>query len=258
MDIKLMIEEYMDFLRQNISYRQLEKGYEITTPFLDDHNDCIQIYVDEVSGDTIKLSDDGATISNLLDGGLKLTKSRNQIMHSIVYGYGVEIEDNNLTIECKIKDFAAKKHALLQAMLKVGDMEYTSQNRVASMFSEDIAEYFKAYNIPNVQNMSVIGKSGFIHTYDFVIAGDAHFSERFCNSINRPSKTAIFNAIFGWQDTFPQRKSIDNGSKLFLFLNDENKYSVKLEDACSEYGIRTIRKSEMTQESTLSQFRFVS
>lgn len=255
MDIKSMIDEYMDFLKQNISYRQIEKGYEITTPFLDDNNDCIQIYVDDINGENIKLSDDGTTISNLLMGGLKLTQTRKQLLYSIVSSYGVELENNNLTIECKVKDFPSKKHALLQAMLKVGDMSYTSQSRVASMFSEDVAEYFKSYNIPNIQDISVVGKSGFLHTYDFVLARDANFCERFCNAINRPTKTTVFNTIFGWQDTLPQRKRKGNDGELCVFLNDDNKYSPKYEDAFGEYGIITIRKSKMTEKESLKNFK---
>ncbi len=255
MDIKSMIEEYIEFLRQNISYRQIEKGYEITTPFLDDNNDCIQIYVDDIQGEKIKLSDDGATISTLLDGGIKLTQTRRQLIYSVAAGYGVEVEDNELTIECKIRDFAQKKHALLQAILKIGDIGFTSQSRVASMFTEDVEEYFKSYQVSNMKNMSVIGKSGFIHTYDFVLPGDNHFSERFCNALNKPTKSNVSNMIFSWQDTIPQRKHYCEDGKFYVFMNDDNNYSSKLEDALIEYNLYPIRKSEMSQSNAEKYFK---
>ena len=116
MDIKEMIDEYIEFLKQNITYRQIEKGYEITTPFLDNKNDRVQIYVDDINGEDILLSDDGATISNLLDSGLKLTSTRKRLLANVAMSYGVAVEKNNLQIKTTIKDFAVKKHALLHRL----------------------------------------------------------------------------------------------------------------------------------------------
>lgn len=253
MDIKNLIEEYLDFLRKGISYRQLEKGYEITTPFLDDNNDCIQIYVDDIKENEIILSDEGVTFANLEDGGLKLNQTRKQLLYMITRAYGVDIGENNcLTVKSTIKDFAQKKHALLQAILKVNDMIYTTQSRVASMFVDDIATFFDNNSIYNIPSMSVRGKTGFVHTYDFVLAKDRDFPERFCSAINRPSRSNITSTIFGWTDTLPQRKQ---ESKCIVFLNDDNKISSTLVPALQEYGIKSILKSNLNTEETMRNFK---
>lgn len=49
LDVKDLVEQYIDFLKTNITYKQVEKGFEITTPFLDEKNDWIQIYISEVT-----------------------------------------------------------------------------------------------------------------------------------------------------------------------------------------------------------------
>lgn len=254
MDIKEMIDEYIDFLKQNITYRQIEKGYEITTPFLDNKNDRVQIYVDDINGEDILLSDDGATISNLLDSGLKLTSARKRLLANVAMSYGVAVEKNNLQIKTTIKDFAVKKHALLQAIIKIDDLSFTTQSRVSAMFAEDVADYFMERNIYNVPNISITGKSGFIHKYDFVLAESKYFKERFCEAINKPTKTNVTNLIFSWQDTFPQRQRSGRDGSLYAFLNDDNPYSDKLEDAFREYGILPIRKSRMSDEDVVDLF----
>ena len=173
MDIKQLINEYIDFIKKGITYREIEKGYEITTPFLDEKNDCIQIYIEDINGESIILSDEGNTIADLEDAGLKLNENRKQLLYSIVRAYGVEVGINySLTIKATIKDFPQKKHSLLQAILKVTDMIYTTQSRVASMFVDDIANFFDSNEIYSMPNMSVRGKTGFVHTYDFVLSKD--------------------------------------------------------------------------------------
>jgi len=256
MDIKSLIDEYINFLKKGISCREIEKGYEITTPFLDDNNDCIQIYVQDIQDDRILLSDGGMTISGLEDRGVKLTNSREELLHSIIRSYGVELRgESNLVINTSIKDFAQKKHALLQAILKIGDICFTAQTRVASIFAEDIAEFFEQNQIFSMKNMSVRGRTGFVQTYDFVLARDLHFPERFCSAINKPTRSTITNAIFGWNDTFPQR---DKDSKCLVFMNDENKFSSLLIDALREYNIIPILKSQMRNGDCLSEFKIVS
>ena len=45
-EIKELNSQYFDWLRDNTILREINDDWtEITTPFLDRHNDCLQIYV---------------------------------------------------------------------------------------------------------------------------------------------------------------------------------------------------------------------
>ena len=57
-ECKQMIDAYIEWLRKGLSVESLEKACELTTPFLDRHNDHIQIYAVKRDGKII-LSDDG-------------------------------------------------------------------------------------------------------------------------------------------------------------------------------------------------------
>jgi len=56
---------YFDWLRDKTVLREIDNGWtEITTPFLDRRNDCLQIYAKPENG-MILLTDDGYVISDL-------------------------------------------------------------------------------------------------------------------------------------------------------------------------------------------------
>ena len=255
MNIQAMIDEYIDFLKKGITYRQIEKGYEITTPFLNDSNDHMQIYIKEIDEERIVLSDGGDSISYLEDCGVSLTQSRRQMITEICNGYGIAVREGQLTIKSSIKEFPQKKHFLLQAMLKVNDMVYTVQSRTISMFVDNVSGYFDKNEIYATRNISLMGQSGIFHNYDFLLNRDRYFSERFCNAVNAPTKNNIMNTIFMWNDT---QKKRNQGSEFLVFINDEGKHNTELIKAFNEYNIDVILKSKMETEETLRKFKKVS
>ena len=92
-----------------------------------------------------------------------------------------------------------------------------------------------------MENVQLIGKSGFSHNYDFAIQRSKQKPERLCLAINNPTKTSMGNAIFAWNDTKPSRKS---DSQLIVLLNDSNPIGKGVEDGFLNYDVNTIRWSE--------------
>ena len=92
MEIQDLIDEYINFIKKGISYRKLETGYEITTPFLNDCNDHIQIYVQDIEKEQIIFSDGGDTLSYLSEIGVSYTGNRKNIIQAALRSYGVEID----------------------------------------------------------------------------------------------------------------------------------------------------------------------
>lgn len=52
MEIKQLIDDYIHWLKKEITFEKIGEYYEITTPFLNSANDFIQIYV-RIDKDTI-------------------------------------------------------------------------------------------------------------------------------------------------------------------------------------------------------------
>ena len=117
-----LIDEYLRWLREQITVSKLDGACEITTPFLDRHNDYLQIYV-VPDGEQYILTDDGYILSDLRMSGVDLnTEKRQRVLKTMLRGFGVEDVDGRLQVKASTKNLAQKKHALLQAMLAVNDL----------------------------------------------------------------------------------------------------------------------------------------
>jgi len=115
---KNLINDYIEWLRQNIIIKEINGMYEITTPFLDRHNDHLQIYVKKSDGGLI-LTDNGQTITNLRLSGFEFTPEKRQILNSNLKSFGIQLIDEELVAKTTPEDFPQKKHNLIQAILYI-------------------------------------------------------------------------------------------------------------------------------------------
>ncbi|MFO8080381.1 MAG: DUF1828 domain-containing protein, partial [Armatimonadota bacterium] len=114
-----LIDDYVQWLRDRTALRELEDWVEVTTPYLDRHNDYLQIYVGR-QGDEVILTDDGYILRDLEQSGCALdTDKRRQLLESTLRGFGIAERGGALEVRTSEGGFAAKKHDLVQAMLAV-------------------------------------------------------------------------------------------------------------------------------------------
>ena len=249
MDIKSLIDDYANWLKSEIKVEKVGEYYELTTPYLDNANDYLQIYVKQ-DGNDILFSDDGAIINSLQMNGISLTGHRKQMLDSIVLQYGIARSGNELISKANPHNFAQKKHLFIQAMLRIEDVYATTRSKVASLFLDDVYTYFDNHEIFYSDKLQVNGTSGFTHSYDFLLQRTRSLPERFCQTLNKPNKSNVGLLLFQWSDTKPSRKS---DSKLIVFLNDENKIPGGVIDAISNYNADFILWSEKDKTENLSK-----
>ena len=121
-DIQNLIDDYHVWLKDKTVLNQIDQWIEITTPYLDRHNDYLQIYVKKTNGGFL-LTDDGYIIDDLKQSGCKLDNQKNQeLLKMALNGFGVKKDDNELQVHASAENFASSKHNLVQAMLAVNDM----------------------------------------------------------------------------------------------------------------------------------------
>ena len=215
MYIQKLIDDYTSWLKNEITFEKIGEYYEITTPYLDNANDYLQIYVKQ-EGNDIFFTDDSITMHNLKMSGLQLTQNRKLQLQRILYQY---------------------------------DMFAVSKSRVSSFFLDDIQEFFLEKEIYYTDNVQFMGLSGFSHNYDFLIQRSKTKPERLCQAVNNPNKSTMGNILFAWNDTKPARK---NGSQLIVILNDQNNIAKGVEDAFFNYEAKVIRWSERNKESNIA------
>jgi hypothetical protein len=248
-EVQKLLEQYQQWLKDKTSLRQVKDWIEITTPYLDRHNDYIQIYVRRENGSFI-ITDDGYTIEDLRLSGCELeSRKRKDLLNLTLNGFGVKIINNELLVHASPDTFALRKHNLVQAMLAVNDLFYLSVPMVASLFLEDVTSWLDLSEIRYTPKVKFTGKSGYDHLFDFVIPASKKQPERILQTINRPSRNTAQVVAFSWIDTKEVRPA---NSRAYAFLNDsEHAPTVSVLDALKNYDVSPVfwsKREELREE----------
>jgi len=208
---------------------------EITTPYLDRHNDYAQIYVRRENGGFL-LTDAGETIEDLRSSGCDLeTKKRKDLLFATLNGLGVQRDGDALLVRATAQNFSLRKHNLVQAILAVNDLFYLAVPVVASLFLEDVTAWLELHEIRYTPNVKFTGRSGYDHTFDFVVPASRRAPERLIRAINKPSRDIAEALAFSWVDTKEVRPAT---SRFYALLNDEERPpSGSIVDALRSYEI---------------------
>lgn len=237
-EVRRLLDEYVEWLRDKTALRQVEDWIEITTPYLDRHNDYIQIYAKRVNSGYV-LTDDNYTITDLEQSGCRLQSPKRQdLLKMTLNGFGVQLQDKALQVHASPENFALRKHNLVQAILAINDMFYLAEPMVASLFFEDVVAWLDLHEVRYTPKVKFTGKTGYDHLFDFVIPKSRREPERILQTINRPSRDTAEAVAFAWIDTKEVRPP---DSKAFAFLNDsEQPISSAVFDAMKSYDVRPV------------------
>lgn len=233
-----LVETYLSWLKDTTTLRQVDDWTEITTPYLDRHNDNLQIYVQR-QGDTYTLTDDGYILDDLERSGCSLaTPKRNALLTMTLNGFGVQVNDGALIVHTGRENFAQKKHSLIQAMLAVNDLFYLAMPTVASVFFEDVVAWLDLHDIRYTPKVKFTGRSGLDHLFDFVIPKSRREPERIIQTVNRPARDTAQTMVFSWIDTKEVRSP---DSKAYALLNNtEHEISGEVLDIFRNYNVTPV------------------
>ncbi len=241
-EIEQLTEKYLDWLRDEITFRQRGQTVEVTAPFLDRHNDYIQFYAKR-DANGLLLTDHGYTISDLEMSGCQLdTLKRQALLKTTLNGFGVSLVDGELCVKATAGNYARKKHRLLQAMLAVNDLFYLASSSVRSLYHEDVVAWLDDAEIRYTPRVKLSGKTGYDHHYDFVIPKSVSHPERVLLSINNPDRASAERTVFAWEDTKDARRG---DSRAYAILNDtQSILSPSVLDAFRNYDVHPVPWSE--------------
>ncbi len=238
-EIEKLLNDYRVWLKDKTTLREIDDTWvEITTPYLDRHNDSLQIYARQENGGFL-LSDDSYTIHDLEASGCNLhTEKRQDLLRMTLNGFGVKLSNEALQIHATPQTFPLRKHNLIQAMLAVNDLFFLTKPIVESLFFEDVVSWLDANEVRYTPKVKFTGISGFDHLFDFVIPKSRKQSERIVQAINRPTRDNAESFIHAWSDT---REVRPPESKAYALLNDvEQPVSGSVLDAFRNYQIRPV------------------
>lgn len=245
-EIESLLDRYRLWLKDKTVLRQVKNYVEITTPFLDRHNDYIQIYVKR-ENDMYLLTDDGYTIQDLEMSGCVLeSEKRQNMLKTTLAGFGVQNIGGALTIKATADNFSLRKHSIIQAIISVNDLFYLAKPIVAGFFLEDVAAWLDLNDIRYTPSVKFTGKTGYDHLFDFAIPKSKKAPERIIRVINNPTKDAAQAMAFSWVDTKDVRPS---DSKAYAILNDtEKSLSGGVAEALKNYEVAPLLWSKREEK----------
>lgn len=234
-EVQSLLDRYWVWLKDRTSLRQVDGWVEITTPYLDRHNDCLQIYVKRANGGFV-LTDDGYTVEDLELSGCRIDGARRrELFETTLNGFGVKANEKALEVHATENDFASRKHDLVQAMLAVNDLFHLASPTTVVLFHEDVFAWLDQSGIRYTPNVGFAGKSGYRHRFDFVVPKSDVHPERMVRSINRPDRETAQAAAFSWIDVRDARPA---EARAYAIVNDSGR-------RVPESAIEALRNYEM-------------
>ena len=245
-DIQELVDDYLNWLEDTSNIEEVRDWIEITSPYLDRHNDYFQIYA-VPTDDGFRLTDDGYILSDLAQSGCNIdSRKRKDLLRTTLKSFGVRIHDNELTATTSKRDFAFHKHILIQAMLSIDDLFYSTSSNAANLFYEDVVSWMDLGNIQYLPNMKMAGERGYDHRFDFVIP---RRPGRIVHTVNQPNRSVCESLAISWFDAQISRhpKTI-----AYALLNDSHTNVPKeVLDALLAYDIVPVPWSD--RESVLAE-----
>jgi hypothetical protein len=238
-EIEKLLQDYRVWLKDKTTLREVNGTWvEITTPYLDRHNDMLQIYARAENGGFV-LSDDSYIIHDLEASGCNLkSDKRQELLKMTLNGFGVKLNQEAIEVHATVDNFPLRKHSLIQAMLAVNDLFYLAKPVVESLFVEDVVVWLDEKDIRYTPKVKFPGTSGYDQLFDFVIPKSRRQPERVLQAITRPTRETATSFIWAWNDTRPVRSP---DSKAFAVLNDsEQPVSPAVVDAFRNYQIQPV------------------
>ncbi len=239
---ELLIDNYIDWYKNKITFKQLEHAEQIITPYLNHLNDRISIFIEIQPDNSIKLSDDGVTFNELELMAMNInTKTRQRVINDITNKYGLDLDDNDIlsTIAIQSADFPQKKHNLIQGILALYDLLYTKQTNVVSLFKEEVLDFLFEHEFGGNASVKFTGESGIDYLIDYSLGATKARPNTLIKFQNNLSFANVAEQNFIAHDLKNEPSLRQHGFKYVMIIGD-NKVPEKARQAAEVSDITII------------------
>ena len=120
----------------------------ISVPFKFPDGDSYSIYLNDIGGGKLRLSDCANTIMRLSYETPDVEKyfkgHRGELLYSILHEHDIMEDDGNFFVDVAIKDFSNGLFRLMQALTEIYDLSYLDRDRAQSTFYKDLSDVLNA------------------------------------------------------------------------------------------------------------------
>ncbi len=233
-----LLESHRNWIADNTSFNILDDAVEIDLPFLNCHNDYVQIYLTK-NGDNYILSDEGETIDDLKSCGMEFkTRKRRELLRSAIIGFGVTNDDYILRVEATSDNFGIRLNRLIQAILAVSELSILAQPIRPSNFQPSVEDWLRKNNFEFYGSKDIIGKSGLKHSFEFTLIPEANNHPQMIKLVNKPSIDIARQIVFTTIDIAKEKSS---DTQIIALINDsKNSNQSRFGEVLSHYDVETV------------------
>lgn len=227
MECAEIIERTIENLRLGFKCIPLDRRICIVTPYLYPDNDLVEVFVEEIGPDRIRVTDLGETLRHLESLGVDILASskRRFLLEQITGRVHVNVHRGKLEREGPIEDLGTLFMDVVAAAQGVADLVYTSKAYEPATFPEEVSILLSEHKIEHEKRPLVLGTTGKKYWVSLRINGRRP-KETLIEAMS-PSQeaamTTMVNRVFRmWFDI--------NGTKSKVSLLNDIDYSWKAED----------------------------
>jgi len=143
-DLTLLQEQLCKTLCGDVQIRNTRQGYlQILTPFTFTDGDVFQVYLQEMPGGGVRLTDFGNTFMHLSyenELGKFREGTRGKLFEQVLANAGMREENGQLIFDAALENLGSGVLQFGQGLTRIYDLNFLNRARVASTFYEDLKE----------------------------------------------------------------------------------------------------------------------
>lgn len=235
------LDYYVAWLRENSSEQVVDDGWvSLTVPFLDRHNDYLQVFVRRDS-EGYHITDDGQTFNDLKHIGCDLTGSprRREIAERILRLRGLDphlVQEQAITSVAINGDFPGKLHHVFLSMLALDGLAHVTRPNIVTSFKDDVTKWLTKRHLPFTRPAKYAGSRSTEHVFDYRLDGQRGSPDRILQAIPDPDKVHVQSFVYEVNDT---RAALgDESLEFWAVVNDESRLNKKSKEALMGNGVR--------------------
>lgn len=162
MECAEIIERAIESLRLGFKCIPSDRRICIVTPYLYPDNDLVEVFVEEIGPNRVRVTDLGETLRHLESLGVDVLASskRRFLLEQITKRIHVDIQRGKLEREGSAEDIGSLLMDVIAAAQGVADLIYTSKAYEPATFPEEVSIFLSEHKIEHEKRPAVFGTTG--------------------------------------------------------------------------------------------------
>jgi len=209
-----IIQEYLGRIKADFACEEMDGRLKLISPYLYPDNDLVEVYVEELPGGRVRVSDLGETTRHLHTQGFDVFASpkRKFIAETAASRVNAVFENGAIAKEGTLQEVGPMLFDVIVAARGIADLIYTSRAYEPAPFVEEVADFLKEHQFHFERKVPVRGESGREYRVAFRVERLVHV-QPISAEFQRALKPRVDAVLRMWVD-------IDRKALKYSLLND--------------------------------------